>query len=95
MVFSYKMHAPWSSIDYDPTTEMGFRIRANSRRDGKELTQAAVEGAVHTICQMSDFGEQTMSWMEDLKLLLRQHGIDFDHNPFGGKPLHRLKVRGE
>lgn len=85
--FVYKLHAPWSAWRYDPTTPMGFRFRAVEADEGKEKTKARVEGGIHTICMLADFGQQTMDWMEQMKLMLRQVGIDFDHTPFGGKPL--------
>ena len=88
--FTYAMHAPWSAIQPDPETDLGFRIRAKSAEDGPELTHARLEAAVHTICQISDFGEQTTAWMEDLKLLLRRAGIEFEHTPFNGRPLPHL-----
>jgi len=88
--FFYAMHAPWSALRFDPDAPLGWRFRAQSRRDGKELTHQRVEGAMHTICQLSDFGEQTTAWMEDMKLMLRRAGIEFDHTPFGGKPLPHL-----
>ena len=88
--FTYAMHAPWSAIRPEPQSDLGFRIRAKSAEDGPELTHARVLVAVHTICQISDFGEMTMSWMEDLKLLLRRSGIDFEHTPFNGRPLPHL-----
>jgi hypothetical protein len=88
--FAYRMHAPWSALRYDAETPLGFRFRANSAKDGKQETERRVLGAMHTICQLSDFGEQTTAWMEDLKLMLRRAGIDFDHTPFGGKPLQHL-----
>jgi hypothetical protein len=91
--FTYKLHAPWSAARRDGNTSLGFRIRANSSEDGKERTERRVEGCVHTLCQLSDFGQQTVMWMEDLKLMLRQSGIDFDHTPFGGKPLEHLITR--
>lgn len=91
--FTYRMHAPWSALRYDPSTPLGFRFRANSSEDGKEATHKRVENAMHTICQLSDFGEQTTAWMEDLKLMLRRAGIDFDHTPFNGKPLTHLEFR--
>lgn len=84
--FTYAMHAPWSALRPDSTTPLGFRFRAHSAEDGKELTEERVEGAMHTICQLSDFGAQTMDWMEQLKAMLRHAGIDFDHTPFNGKP---------
>ena len=90
--FTYGMHAPWSALRYDPETPMGFRFRAKSAEDGKNLTHRRVEGAMHTICQLSDFGEQTTAWMEDLKLMLRRAGIEFDHTPFGGKPLPHIEL---
>lgn len=88
--FTYGIHAPWSAFRYDPATPLGFRLRAKSSEDGKEVTRRRIEGAMHTICQLSDFGEQTTAWMEDLKLMARRAGIEFDHTPFGGKPLPHL-----
>ena len=84
--FCYAMHAPWSAIRYDPEVPLGWRFRANSKEDGNDETKRRVEGAMHTICQLSDFGEQTTAWMEDMKLMLRRAGIDFEHTPFGGQP---------
>ena len=93
--FTYGMHAPWSALRPDPTTPLGFRLRAKSAEDGNEVTKARVEGAMHTICQLSDFGEQTTTWMEDIKLMARRAGIDFDHTPFGGRPLPHLTNRDD
>ena len=89
--FTYGMHAPWSALRFDPDTPLGFRIRAKSAEDGPQVTHKRVEGALHTICELSDFGERTTTWMGDLKLMLRRAGIDFDHTPFGGKPLDHLE----
>ena len=88
--FSYKMDATWSALRKDRSLPLGFRFRANSAQTGKREAQRRVEGAMHTICQLSDFGEQTTAWMEDLKLMLRRAGLEFDHTPFGGKPLQHL-----
>jgi hypothetical protein len=88
--FTYGMHAPWSAIRPDPGTPLGFRFRAISSVTGKEETQKLVEGGMHTICQLADFGVQTAQWMEDLKRMLRRAGVDFDHTPFGGRPLPHL-----
>lgn len=88
--FTYGMHAPWSAIRPDRDTPMGWRFLAKSAVDGKEKTERRVEGAMHTICQLSDFGEQTTAWMEDLKLMLRRAGVDFDHTPFGGQPIPHI-----
>ena len=85
--FFYAMHAPWSAFRYDPETPLGWRLRAISAEDGKAKTKARIEGAVHTVCQLADFGAQTMDWMEQVKLMIRNAGIDFDHTPFGGQPL--------
>jgi hypothetical protein len=90
--FGYVMNAPWSAIRPDADNPLGFRIRANSAEDGAALTRKRVEGAVHTLCQLSDFGSQTMDWMEQAKAMLRSSGIDFDHTPFGGKPLPSMVV---
>lgn len=88
--FVYGMHAPWSALRADASLPLGFRFRAQSQVDGPAETHRRVEGAMHTICQLSDFGEQTTFWMEDLKLMLRRAGIEFDHTPFGGKVLPHL-----
>jgi hypothetical protein len=88
--FTYGMHAPWSALRYDASTPLGFRFRAISAEEGHEKAHRRVEGAMHTICQLSDFGEQTTTWMEDMKLMLRRAGIEFDHTPFGGRPLQHL-----
>jgi hypothetical protein len=88
--FTYGMHAPWSAIQPDATTPLGFRFRAQSKVDGKAETERRIEGAMHTICQLSDFGEQTTMWMEDLKLMLRRAGIEFEHTSFGGNQLPHL-----
>lgn len=88
--FIYGMTAPWSALRPDADLPLGFRFRAKSAEDGKEFTKLRVEGALHTICQLSDFGEQTTAWMEDLKLMLRRAGVDFDHTSFGGNPLPHL-----
>lgn len=69
---------------------LGFRFRANSTEDGRELTRERIEGGVHTVCQLADFGSQTMDWMEQLKSMLRRGGIDFDHRPFNGHPVPPL-----
>jgi hypothetical protein len=88
--FTYGMHAPWSALRLDPNTPLGFRFRAKTAEDGAEKTNKRVEAAMHTICQLSDFGSQTMDWMEQLKAMLRDAGIDFEHTPFGGRPLPGL-----
>lgn len=88
--FTYAMHAPWSAIIADPSGPLGFRFRANAAEMGKAEAERRVLGAMHTICQLCDFGYQTAGWMDDLKDLIRKAGIDFEHTPFGGKPLPRL-----
>lgn len=90
--FTYRMHAPWSALRLDPATPLGFRFRAKTEETGKRETERRVTGAMHTICQLSDFGEQTTAWMEDMKLMLRKAGVEFEHTPFGGKPLPHLGV---
>lgn len=89
--FTYGMHAPWSAIRPDALTPLGFRIKASSSEGA--AGHKRLEGAVHTICQMSDFGAMTMDWMEQLKQLLRKSGVEFDHVPFNGKPLPSLGTR--
>ena len=89
--FFYAMHAPWSAIRFDPETPLGWRLRAKSAEDGKAVTEARVEGAVHTVCQLSDFGAQTMDWMEQVKAIIRGAGIDFEHTSWGGKPLPSIR----
>lgn len=91
--FTYGMHAPWSALRPDPIAPLGFRLRANSTEDGAQLTHKRMEGALHTICQLSDFGEQTTAWMEDIKLMARRAGVDFDHTPFAGRPLSHLTTQ--
>ena len=91
--YGYQMHAPWSALRPDDSTPMGFRFRAKTVEDGKELTEKRVEGAMHTICQLADFASQTQDWMEQLKSMLRNAGIDFTHTPFGGRPLPSIEPR--
>jgi hypothetical protein len=91
VAWTYVLHAPWSALRKDDSAQLGFRFRAQSVADGKELTEKRVLGAMHTICQISDFGEQTTTWMEDMKLALRRRGIEFTHTPFGGQPLQHLE----
>ena len=91
--FTYGMHAPWSAMRPDPTAPLGWRLRAIEKEIGRDECKRRVEGAVHTICQLSDFGEQTVGWMEQLKLICRRAGIDFTHTPFGGAPLGRIETK--
>lgn len=88
--FSYKMDATWSALRKDRSLPLGFRFRAKSAETGKRETERRVVGGVHTICQLSDFGSQTMDWMEQLKASLRAAGVDFEHVPFNGRPLPSL-----
>lgn len=91
--FTYAMHAPWSAIRFDPSTPLGWRFRAVSGgAESRAELEAKVEGAMHTICQLADYGAQTMDWMEQMKAMLRKAGIDFEHTPFGGKPLPPLAL---
>jgi len=85
--FFYAMYAPWSAIRYEPKSPLGWRLRAVSAEDGHAKTHARLEGAVHTVCQLADFGAQTMDWMEQVKAMIRNAGVEFEHIPFGGKPL--------
>jgi hypothetical protein len=91
--FSYKMDAPWSAIMTDPTTDSGFRMRADTAELGAQQAHKKIEGAAHTICSMLDFGSQTEMWMEDLLGLLQSAGVEVHHTPFGGEPLARLTVK--
>lgn len=88
--FTYKLHANWSAFRFDPDTPMGFRLRAISDQEGKQTAHKRVEGAMHTVCQLADFGVQTVMWMEDLQQLARDAGIDFEHTPFNGNPPGRI-----
>lgn len=88
--FFYAMHAPWSAIRYDPDTPLGWRLRAVSSDEGHAAASVRVEGAVHTVCTLSDWGAQTMDWMEQVKAMMRKAGLDFDHTPFGGDQPGRL-----
>jgi len=90
--FFYAMHAPWSGIRFDPSTPLGWRIRIKQDEIGRAEAERRATGAAHTICQLADFGAMTMDWMEQAKLMLRQAGLDFDHTPFGGKPLPPLAL---
>jgi len=91
--FFYAMHAPWSAIRFDPDSPLGWRFRAVSGgSESRAELEAKVEGAMHTICQLADFGFQTQEWMEQMKALLRKAGIDFEHTPFGGRPLPPLML---
>lgn len=85
--FTYKMDAPWSACQPDPGTPLGFRIRTSIAEHGREGRHSRLEGAAHTFCTLSDFGSQTMDWMEQLKMILRKSGLEIEHTPFGGKPL--------
>lgn len=85
--YAYVMSAPWSAIQLDANTPLGFRITAKSSVEGQERATARMGGALHTICQLSDFGAQTQDWMEQLKAMLRGAGVEFDHRPFNGMPL--------
>jgi hypothetical protein len=88
--FFYAMHAPWSAIRYDRDAPLGWRLRAIQAEEGRAKTEARIEGAVHTVCQLSDFGFQTQEWMEQVKAMIRRAGINFEHTSFGGRPLPPL-----
>ncbi len=90
--FAYKMDATWSALRKDRSTPMGFRFRAVERETGRNETERRVLGGMHTICQLSDFGSQTMDWMEQLKAMLRKAGVDFEHTPFNGRPPPSLEL---
>jgi len=90
--YCYAMHAPWSAIRYDPDTPLGWRIRASLAEDGSEGRHARLEGAAHTVCQLSDFGSQTQDWMEQIKVMMRETGLDIEHTPFNGQPLPSLAL---
>lgn len=89
-VFAYKMDATWSALRKDNATPLGFRLRVVTAEIGRREAERRTTGAMHTICQLSDFGAQTMDWMEQLKSMARKAGIDFEHTPFGGRPLPSL-----
>ncbi len=93
--FAYKMDATWSALRKHRATPLGFRFRAVSADTGKRETERRVLGGMHTICQLSDFGAQTMDWMEQLKAMLRSAGIDFEHTPFNGRPLPSLGLESK
>ena len=91
--FFYALHAPWSAIRFDPDSPLGWRFRAVSGgSESRAELEAKVVGAMHTICQLGDFGEQTMEWMRQFASSLRDRGIDFEHTPFGGNPLPPLMI---
>ena len=85
--YTYVMHAPLSAIQPDAATPLGIRIRSSVAEHGIEGRHSRLEGAAHTVCALSDFGAQTMDWMEQLKMMLRRAGLEFDHTPFGGELL--------
>lgn len=91
--FTYKMDTTWSALRKDDTLPLGFRFRAKSTEDGPETAQKRVEAGMHIICQLCDFGTQTTTWMNQLKDTLRKAGVDFEHIPFGGRPLPKLGFR--
>ncbi len=88
--FVYVLHAPWSAFRPDPTTPLGYRFRVLTAEAGPDLARKLVEGAGHTICQLADFGEQTIGWMEDLRAMLQRAGITFEHISFGGQELPHI-----
>ena len=92
--FTYKMDAPWSACRADPNTPMGFRLLSQPDVDGPAVTADRLGAAVHTICQMCDFGFQTQRWMTDLKGMLTNAGIAFEHTPFGDADLPHLGALG-
>jgi len=91
--FTYGLFAPWSAFQPDPGTPLGFRFRANSKQMGKDEAHRRVSGGMHTVCQLADFGAQTVQWMDDLKRMLRRAGIEFEHTSFGGRPLPHLDAQ--
>ena len=90
--FAYQLHAPWSAIQPDAATPLGFRFRVNSAEMGAAEAKRRMDGGMHTVCQLADFGAQTMDWMEQLKAMLRAAGVDFTHTPYDGKPLPHLRT---
>jgi hypothetical protein len=90
--FCYRMHAPWSAIRQDPALPLGFRIRSSVEEHGVAGRHSRLEGAAHTICSLSDFGSQTMDWMEQLLVSLRKTGLEIEHTPFNGRPLPSIVV---
>lgn len=95
-VFFYAMHAPWSAIRYDPDAPLGWRFRAVSGgAESDAVLHVKVEAALHTVCQLADFGAATQDWMEQVKAMLRRAGIEFDHTSFGGQPLPPIVQQGE
>ncbi len=88
--YTYGMHAPWSAIQPDPDTPLGFRIRTSIAEHGKEGRNSRLEGAAHTVCVLCDFGYQTASHMEDLIRILQASGLEIEHTPYGGKPLPHI-----
>ena len=62
------------AIRPDSTTPLGFRIRSNAAETGADVAHKRLEGALHTICQLSDFGSMTQDYMEQLKAMLLRHG---------------------
>lgn len=79
--FFYAMHAPWSAIRADPSTTLGWRLIAIEAEVGREVAEQRMEGAVHTVVMLRNFGSQTMDWMEQVGAMMRQEGINWDEAP--------------
>ncbi len=91
--YTYGMHAPWSAIQPDANTPLGFRIRSSIAEHGREGRHSRLEGAAHAVCALCDFGYQTASHMEDLIKILQQSGLEIEHTPYGGKPLPHIGTK--
>lgn len=88
VTYAYHMTAPWNAFKPDKTsvqdgdmTPTGVRIQSSwSQPGGHEK----LEGAAHTICALMDFALQTGLYMQGFLDILKNHGIEVEHVPFGG-----------
>lgn len=88
--YGYHMTATWNAHIDDPSTPLGFRIRARSAEIGDERAKELLTGSVFTLTSMQDFGNQTRLWAGDMIKLLRKVGLRIEYKPFNGQRLPRI-----
>jgi hypothetical protein len=89
--YGYQMPATWNAHIDDPSTPMGFRIRAREAELGRDRAGELLLGSAQVLTSMQDFGNQTRLWAGDMIKLLRKAGLHIDHTPFNGQRLPRLE----
>lgn len=83
MAFLYCMPTSWSAFNYDPSTDLGFNIKARQDQLGPDEAKRLIDGAAFTIMSMIRFGQQTKIWGTDLKQMLEQGGrLKIETTPF-------------